>query len=246
MQTTDRLLIAGTGISFHDPEKVIEFGYQDCDMQTKLLPPGLKRRTSIATKTAFAAAERACASACITPSDLPTVFTSSVGEINVTHQLCTDMAQGNYPLSPTRFHNSVHNTASGYWSIAVGSAHPAMAMSGYEDSFALGLLEAWCQLQSVTDQLLLVCYEEAPPSLLIPDNHWFGCAVAFVLTTREGKGCSLSRPVPIQQGDEVQKSFSPPTLAAIELLKAVERNVSGNIRISPPGTTQWITELTMA
>jgi hypothetical protein len=241
---TDRLLIAGTGISFHDPQKAIEFGYQGCDMQTELLPPGLKRRTSVATKTAFAAAERACASACITPSELATVFTSSLGEIDVTDRLCTDIGQGNYPLSPTRFHNSVHNTASGYWSIAVGSAHPAMAMSGYEDSFALGLLEAWCQLQSVADQLLLVCYEEIPPGLLIPDHDWFGCAVAFVLTTREGRGSTLSRPRIIQQGDETMQSFKMPTLVAINLLKAVEANATGNIKISPAGATQWFTELT--
>jgi hypothetical protein len=240
---TDRLLITGTGISFHDPDKAIEFGYQGCDMQTGLLPPSLKRRTSVATKTAFAAAERACTSACIKPSALPTIFTSSLGEIEVTDRLCSDIGHGNYPLSPTRFHNSVHNTASGYWSIAVGSTHPAMAMSGYEDSLALGLLEAWSQLQCITDQLLLVCYEEMPPELLLPDNDWFGCAVAFVLSNRAGSGCTLSKPTTIQQSDDAHLPFSLPVLAAIDLLKAIEQNVTGRVRISPHGVTEWFTEL---
>jgi hypothetical protein len=241
---TDRLQIMGTGISFHDPEKAIEFGYPDCDMQTELLPPSLKRRTSVATKTAFAAAERACRSACITPSELPTIFTSSLGEIDVTDRLCTDIGHANYPLSPTRFHNSVHNTASGYWSIAVGSVHPAMAMSGYEDSLALGLLEAWSQLQCITDQLLLVCYEETPAQLLLPDNHWFGCAVAFVLSNREKSGCAVSKPTTMQQGDDARLPFSLPILAAIDLLKAVEQKATGRVRISNAGATEWYTELT--
>jgi hypothetical protein len=240
---TDRLRIIGTGISFQNPETAIEFGYPGCDMQAELLPANLKRRTSVATKTAFAAAERACSSAGIAPSELPTIFTSSLGEIDITDRLCSDIGVDNYPLSPTRFHNSVHNTASGYWSIAVGSAHPAMAMAGYQDSFALGLLEAWCQLQSVADQLLLVCYEEPPPRLLLPDHDWFGCAVAFVLLAGEGRGCTISRPIAIHHNDDAQLALSSPALAAIDLLRAAEQNATGSVRVSPPGATEWFTEL---
>jgi hypothetical protein len=243
---SDLLRIIGTGISFQDPEIATEFGYQGCNMQAELLPTNLKRRTSVATKTAFAAAERACRNASIAPSELPTIFTSSLGEIDITDRLCSDIGRDNYPLSPTRFHNSVHNTASGYWSIAVGSAHPAMAIAGYQDSFALGLLEAWCQIKCVTNQLLLVCYEETPPELLLPNHGWFSCAVAFVLSGVDKHGCTISRPYATQHGDDTQYALSSPTLAAIDLLKAIKQNTTGVIRISPAGATEWFTQLVAA
>ena len=45
-------------------------------------------------------------------------------------------------LSPTLFHQSVHNTRAGYWGIATGCQQSSTALSSYDDSSALGLLEA--------------------------------------------------------------------------------------------------------
>lgn len=242
-----QMRIIGTGISFQDPDEATRLGFEGCDMQAELLPANLRRRTSVATKTAFAAAERACRRAGVAPAELPTIFISAIGEIDVTDKLCSDIAHGRFPLSPTRFHNSVHNTASGYWSIAVGSGHPAMAMAGYQDSFALGLLEAGCQLQSITRQVLLVCFEEKPPQVLLPDHGWLGAAVAFVLSAGEGKGCAISRPFAVQKnGSDAEFHLASPALAAMELLRAAEEKRAGTIRISPPGATEWLTELSLA
>ena len=49
-------------------------------------------------------------------------------------------------VSPTRFHNSVHNAAAGYWTIGAGAMQPATAISAFDASFAQGLLEAMVQL----------------------------------------------------------------------------------------------------
>ena len=54
------LAVLGTGVSFQSEEIALEYGYEGCDMQAELLPAMLRRRTSVATKMAFAAAERAC------------------------------------------------------------------------------------------------------------------------------------------------------------------------------------------
>jgi len=245
------LAVLGTGVSFQNPESALvsslECGFEWCDMQTELLPPMLRRRTSMATKLAFAAAERACSSANIMPSELPVIFTSSLGEIGVTDKLCSAIAHQQLPVSPTQFHNSVHNTASGYWSIAVGNKHPAMAMAGYHDGFALALLEAWSQLHTIEKTLLLVCYEEIPPQLLLPGNQWIGCASAFVLAAEQPAGENVARlSMPYcdaEMRSDQRYGDQSPALAAMPLLKAVEQNVSGTVQISPAEDGAWFTEL---
>lgn len=241
------LTVLGTGISFQNPEHAKEVGYEGCDMQTELLPSMLRRRTSAATKMAFSAAERACSHAGLSPSDLPVIFTSSLGEAMVTDKLCSDIANRRFPVSPTQFHNSVHNTASGYWSIAVGNKHPAMAMAAYQDSFALGLLEAWSQLHTVEKSVLLVCYEEMPPELMLPDHNWVGCAIAFVLSSEpamDGRASTVNMPF-CEQADREEQSFgkSSPALAALPLLKAVEQGSAGRVRISPDGENRWFVDV---
>ena len=46
----------------------------------------------------------------------------------------------NGTISPTQFHNSVHNAAAGYWHIAAGSAAPSLSVGGHDGAFAAGLL----------------------------------------------------------------------------------------------------------
>jgi len=246
------LAVLGTGVSFQHPESALvsslACGFEGCDMQTHLLPSMLRRRTSMGTKLAFAAAERACSRANMMPSELPVIFTSSLGEIGVTDKLCRAIAHQQLPVSPTQFHNSVHNTASGYWSIAVGNKHPAMAMGGYHNGFALALLEAWSQLQTMEKKLLLVCYEDIPPELMLPDHQWVGCASAFVLSAEQPVGKKVAQ-INMPYCDAEMCSYQgysdqSPALAAIPLLKAVEKNISGIVQISPAEEDGcWFTEL---
>jgi len=66
----------------------------------------------------------------------------------------------------SRFHNSVHNVAAGYWGIATRDTAPYTMVCGYDGSFAVGLLEALSI--AVTDQrrVMLVAYDiEYPPPL---------------------------------------------------------------------------------
>ncbi|MDX8389314.1 MAG: beta-ketoacyl synthase chain length factor [Mariprofundaceae bacterium] len=241
------LAVLGTGVSFQNPEHAQTFGYKGCDMQATLLPANLRRRTSTATKMAFAAAERACRSAGVIPSELPVIFTSTLGEISVTDKLCYSIAHQRFPVSPTQFHNSVHNTASGYWSIAVGNKHSAMAMGAYQDGFALALLEAWSQLHTLEDKLLLVCYEETPPELLLPNNHWVGCAVAFVLTSGQlehGDVVRMSMPRCDHEKCSKQRFEDvSPVFAAMPLLHAIEHRTLGTVQVSAIGDGTWFTEL---
>ncbi len=74
------------------------------------------------------------------------VFASSDGDGDIVHRLCTALATPAAAVSPTDFHNSVHNAATGYWSIGAHSQAPSTAICAYDGSFSAGLLEAACQI----------------------------------------------------------------------------------------------------
>ncbi len=120
-----------------------------------LLPPNERRRASDGVLLALKAAEDAVAMSGHAAAALPSVFTSAHGDLGIVDVLARTLATEPLALSPTRFHHSVHNAASGYWSIASGSPEASTALAAYDTSFAAGLLEALVQLACDGGPLLL-------------------------------------------------------------------------------------------
>lgn len=89
--------------------------------QTQLLPPNERRRLTASVRLAFRVAEDALRGADLPASDLATVFASSDGDLEVLHRINHSLAQPARTVSPTDFHNSVHNATAGYWSMAVSA-----------------------------------------------------------------------------------------------------------------------------
>lgn len=125
----------------------------------QLLPPNERRRAPETVAVALEVALAACEVAGRNPATLPSVFASSHGDLAITDYMAATLAQDPSALSPTRFHNSVHNAAAGYWTIGTGATTPATAISAYRASFAQGLLEALVQLQAGAEAMLLVGYD---------------------------------------------------------------------------------------
>ncbi|MEP7058057.1 MAG: beta-ketoacyl synthase chain length factor, partial [Caldimonas sp.] len=96
------------------------------------LPPAERRRAGPSIRLAMAVADEAVAHAGVDPQRLATVFASSGGEGSNCHLLCETLAGTDRQLSPTRFTNSVHNAAAGYWHIAVASRAPSTSLSAYD------------------------------------------------------------------------------------------------------------------
>jgi hypothetical protein len=116
------------------------------------------------------------------PAELPTVFSSSGGEGDNCHEICQTLATADRHLSPTRFHNSVHNAASGYWSIAASATPSSSVLCAFDASFGAGLLEALTQVVVDQTAVLLVAYDAPFPEPLrtvrpIPDA--FGVAMVL-------------------------------------------------------------------
>ncbi|MGH8726704.1 MAG: beta-ketoacyl synthase chain length factor [Burkholderiales bacterium] len=151
--------------------------------QPKILPPAEQRRAAESVRYALAAADAAMTMSGLDRREVASVFTSSGGDGNTLHQICEALAGTERTVSPTRFHNSVHNAAAGYWSIACKSRAPSTTLCAYDASFAAGLLEAMSLV--VVDRLsvLLVAFDckyPEPLHALRPAPVSF--AAAFVLT----------------------------------------------------------------
>ena len=146
------------------------------------LPPAERRRTGATVKLALGIAQQALAGSALDPVSLAAVFTSSGGDGLICHEICETLASEDRQISPTRFHNSVHNAAAGYWSIATGATAASTALCAYDASFAAGLIEALTQLTVSGAPALLAAYETTyPPPLYakrpIPDS--FGAALVL-------------------------------------------------------------------
>ncbi|MDE2401437.1 MAG: beta-ketoacyl synthase chain length factor [Burkholderiales bacterium] len=136
--------------------------------QATLLPPAERRRAPATVSLALAVAEQACRQSGLSPQGMRSVFCSAHGDLEITDYLCATLAESPEHLSPTKFHHSVHNAASGYWTIGVGNRQASTAMSAGPYSFAQALLEAAIQAISEQVPVLLVAYDMPAPGRLAP------------------------------------------------------------------------------
>jgi hypothetical protein len=114
------------------------------------LPPNERRRAPESVLLAVEVAGQAVAMSGRDAATLACVFASSHGDQPVTDYMCATLAQAPLEMSPTRFHNSVHNAPVGYWTIATGCHRPSTAIAAMRASFGAGLLEA--AIQVIADQ----------------------------------------------------------------------------------------------
>lgn len=124
-----------------------------------LLPPAERRRAVPIVKLTLATGLEAVAHAQCDAANLATVFSSSSGDAQNMHAICATLASSEREISPTRFHNSVHNAAAGYWSIATGATAASTALCAYDGSFSAGLLEALAHIRIERTPVLLLVYD---------------------------------------------------------------------------------------
>lgn len=127
------------------------------------LPANERRRAGSPVRLALAVGQQAVAATGRDPTTLATVFASSGGDGDNCHALCETLATNDRQISPTRFHNSVHNAPSGYWGIAMGATASSTSVCAYDASFSAGLLEAAVQVEGSGDPCLLVAYDVPYP-----------------------------------------------------------------------------------
>jgi hypothetical protein len=157
------------------------------------LPPAERRRAGAIIKASLAVGHEAVNAAGLNAARLPSVFSSSSGDGINCHEICSALASGDRLISPTRFHNSVHNAASGYWSISTGAMSSSSVLCACDGSFAAGLLEAMTQAVVDDGPVLLVAYDTDYPEPLrskraVPDTM----GVALIISPRRSEHSQAS------------------------------------------------------
>ena len=210
-----------------------------------LLAANERRRAPATVAVALEAALAACEAAGREPAALPSVFASTHGEMSITDYMCTTLASDPHALSPTRFHNSVHNAAAGYWTIGTGTHAPATAISAGPGSFAQGLIEAMAQLAAGSEAVLLAAYDGpacGPLGEVVPSDGLLGMALVLSHTPCPGLP-TLHLELTEQAGAQATGPLSrllagnamQPALPLLEALALEHEQV-----LLPAGAGQWL------
>lgn len=153
----------------------------------ELLPAAERRRAPDTVALALEVGRQAIEASGRRPDELLSVFTSAHGDLAISDYLCRTLVESPLMVSPTKFHNSVHNAASGYWGIATGCLQASTAVSAFDRSFAAGLLEALSQCAAEDRPVLLVgCDIEATGALASTNDSRGLLAVALVVAPAAG------------------------------------------------------------
>lgn len=170
------------------------------------------------------------------PGQAAVVFSSAMGDIQITDYMCRTLAVPPRLVSPTKFHNSVHNATTGYWSM-VSQTHAATnAVSAYLYTAPVALLEALIQAAEEPAPVLLVAQEMAavgPLYAACPILHPFSMAL---LITRSGfcdnplatigfevlQAASAWPPLPAALHDPLSSNFGAKLLPLAVLLSRPE------------------------
>jgi hypothetical protein len=210
------------------------------------LPAAERRRAGRIVRLAIATGLEAANRAGLDPRTLVTVFASSGGDGDNCHELCQALASTDRQISPTRFHNSVHNAPAGYWSIATGAMVSSTSICAYDRSFSAGLLEAMAQVATIEQPVLLLAHDVDYPFPLrevrrIPDA--FGLALVLVPARTARSIVRLTT----QFCDAMQETREPaelenlraaiPAARSLPLLRLIARREHRTIEFEPLGST---------
>ena len=229
--------VLGPGLPGWPASRAILAGEQDWQCGEVSLPaPGIllpmdRRRAGPVIRLALAVASEAAEASGIPPARLRPVFGSGNGDSLTVTAILEALTAPDGVVSPTQFHNSVHNAAAGYWSIGVGSSQPATSLGCYDWTLGGALMKAVAECAAENQPVLLCLYDvPMPPPLQAkrPTTTSFGAA--FVLTP-DGPGPSLSLCWRAEPGADTLPlspalhglAASNPAAASLRLLEALAR-----------------------
>ncbi|NOX28266.1 MAG: beta-ketoacyl synthase chain length factor [Gammaproteobacteria bacterium] len=163
-----------------------------------IIPANERRRSPLAVRMAVETSWQACQAANIDPKQLNCVFVSSLGDTQLSDYICSTLASEHKQLSPTKFHNSVHNAAAGYWSISTGCMKSTNSLAGFNESVSLTLLEAMSQCV-VEHCSTLITFYDVPSSKILgdiyPNDEAFSASLIITPNDKKEDGLNLNAEV---------------------------------------------------
>lgn len=150
-------------------------------LKPAMLPANERRRTTTLIKLALQAMQDLLRDY-DSLNTVSSIFASSDGDLGIADKMCRALAKADKIVSPTVFHNSVHNAPAGYWSIAASLRGPSTSISAADATFMAGLMEAMTKLMSEGGVVFYVAYDNpAPEPLLAKRPFAYPLAVALRL-----------------------------------------------------------------
>ncbi len=159
------------------------------DPDASAIPAMQRRRMSRLSRMALAAALDAICGETVDYS----IFCSQHGEIVRTSALLLSITQG-IELSPTAFAQSVHNTASGLFTVIAKTNAPSSSIASGANTFAYGWMDAQAYLaENPSHRVLLVDFDEMIPDEYQPYSNQVisDHALALVLRVAETGGVGV-------------------------------------------------------
>lgn len=206
--------------------------------QPLALPSAERRRVGLTVKVALAVAHEALGASGQDAQSLAAVFASSGADGDNCDAICQVLASDDRHISPTRFHNSVHNAPAGYWGIASGAMTPATVVCAHDASLGAGLLEALAQVCAGGAGTLLIAYEAPYPEPLNakrPLASAFGLALALM----PQRGAHSLAQLHVELTDAPADTLENPELEALRrqipaarglpLLQCIARGAGGRV-----------------
>ncbi len=214
----------------------------------ELLRGPLRRRATSQTRSAVEVLGQVLQQARWDGSRVSTIWGTAHGEHATSISMFEWMCRGEGKLSPTQFHNSVHNTAGGYASIAQKNTATSTTLTGAGELVVSGFVEAAGLLQEGQDEVALVFFDEPlRPPFAVPGME-ASLAIGFGLSIHTDG--ALARLGTFRR--EAEKGVHPAenfsgvhVAAAIPLLENLASRRSGLVplQLETEDSPVWCTDL---
>lgn len=256
--------ILGPGLEGWTASRAVLRGEADYDPEGFALPaPEIlssreRRRCSDTVRLALGVALEAVAQSGDEADQLAAVFGTSAGSGQELGRILTALSQPEMLVSPTHFHNSVHNSAVGYWCIATACHKPSTSVAAHDYTFAASLLKAAAQVATEARPVLLVVFDCPFPEPLHQKRPIaMPLAVSLVLTPVGERPAQATLEIAWRDGVPAAGQAGPsnpaltlpwsgnPAGRALPLLEAIARGRSDEIALLYPESGQLKIGLTL-
>lgn len=245
--------VLGPGLQGWESSRAIFRGEQAYEARPFELPaPAIlsareRRRSSPTVRMALTVASEAVGQAGLAPDQLASVFGSSNGSGLEIHKLLEALSTQEMLVSPTHFHNSVHNSAVGYWCIATSCHQPSTSIAGHDFTFAAALLKAAAQVQTETRPVLLALFDCPMPQPLHDKRPVAGSFAAALALTPPGHASAQAELCLSWRSGASAEDIAPPNIQdlaalwqgnpaarSLPLLEALALNRAGPLTVRYP------------
>ncbi|HEX7764043.1 MAG TPA: beta-ketoacyl synthase chain length factor [Cellvibrio sp.] len=193
----------------------------------EIIPANERRRAPLPVRAAVEVSWQALQQAGLASSDVACVFGSGLGDTEITDYMCRVLTTAEKQLSPTKFHNSVHNAAAGYWTISTGCMKSANSIAAYQNTAGLALLEAMIQCQQHSEPVLVTLFDTAAHDAY---RQIFACEHGFAVALLLVPAGSASSPIArLTLGDENTAAVVEPQLPSTQLAALYRDNPSAKV-----------------